>query len=105
MSTPDLAAILAATPDGITIRLKVVPNASRAKIAGILGDRLKVAVAAPPEDGKANRAVCELLAATFNVPLRSVAITAGQTQPQKTAEVLGVTLCDATERLSRHTTR
>ena len=40
--------------DGCLIRLKVVPGSSRDAIAGILGGRLKVKVAAAPEDGKAN---------------------------------------------------
>jgi uncharacterized protein (TIGR00251 family) len=90
-----------ATPDGVQVRVKVVPGASRSKIAGMLGDRLKVAVQAPPEGGKANKAVCELLAKTLNVPPRDVSVIAGTTQPLKTIEVLGISLCDTVERLSQ----
>ena len=43
------------------MRLWVVPGASRAALAGALGDRLKIRVTAAPEDGKANRAVIVLL--------------------------------------------
>lgn len=88
-------------PDGIALRIKVVPGASRTKVAGVLGDRLKVAVAAPPEGGKANRAVCELLAELFGVAARDVSITEGHTLPRKTVQVLGVNACTAVERLGK----
>lgn len=88
---------LTGMPDGIALRIKVVPGASRSKVAGVLGDRLKVAVAAPPEGGKANRAVCELLAELFGVPVRDVSIIEGHTQPRKTVQVLGFNACKAVE--------
>ena len=47
----------------VLIRVKVVPGASRAGIAGVLGDRLKVRVSAPAEGGRANKAVCAVIAA------------------------------------------
>src|SRR5688500_13727470 len=47
---------LRATADGVEIRLKAVPGARRSQIAGVLGDRLKLRIAAPPADGQANRA-------------------------------------------------
>lgn len=88
-----------ATPDGVRMRIKVVPGASRSKVAGLLGDRLKIAVQAPPEGGKANQAVCKLLATLLDVPPRDVVVIAGHTQPQKTIEVLAVSLCDVMDRL------
>ena len=87
--------LLSASDDGVQLRIKVVPGASRGRIAGRLGDRLKIAVAAPAEGGKANRAVCELLAEAFG----DVQIVAGQTRPQKTVALLGLDLCRAVERL------
>ena len=47
--------------DGVTVRLHVVPGASRTEVKGRYGDAIKVRVAAPPEGGLANRAVIELL--------------------------------------------
>ena len=79
--------------------MKVVPGASRSKVAGVLGDRLKVAVAAPPEAGKANAAVCALLAQVLGVGVRAVQVTAGHTQPRKTVTVAGVTSQQVAERL------
>lgn len=74
------------------IRVKIVPGASRSRVMGMLGDRVKIAVAAPPENGKANRAVCELLAQLLHTPARNVNITTGHTQPQKTVLVAGCSI-------------
>jgi uncharacterized protein (TIGR00251 family) len=92
---------LSATADGVAVKIKVVPNASRTKIAGQLGDRIKLAVAAPPEAGKANKAVRRLLADLFDLPLGEVRITAGLSQPRKTVELLGISLCEAANRFGK----
>ena len=73
---------------GIELALKVVPGASRPGIAGVLGDRLKVRVAAPPQRGKANREVVALLRDWLGV--RDVAIVAGHGRPEKIARVAGL---------------
>jgi uncharacterized protein (TIGR00251 family) len=71
----------------LVLRIKVVPKSSADRIAGWVGDRLKVQVTAAPERGKANDAVVELLASTLGVPRRAVRISAGATSPLKTVEV------------------
>ncbi len=86
-------------PRAVRIALKVVPGSRRDRVAGPLGDRLKVKVAAPPEDGRANRAVCELLAAWLGVPSGGVSIVAGRSSPEKVARVRGVTAAEASRRL------
>jgi uncharacterized protein (TIGR00251 family) len=101
----DMSQAVSAIADGVVLRIKVVPGASRSKIAGVLGDRLKVAVAAPPEGGKANRAACELLAEALGVPARDVSITEGHTQPRKTVQVVGINACAAVERLGQSVQR
>jgi uncharacterized protein len=79
---------------GVLLRVKVVPGARREEIAGVLdlptGPRLKVRVSAPPEGGRANDAVCALLASTLGVHTRSVSIASGHTSPEKTVRVAGV---------------
>lgn len=84
MSFPAYARVV---PGGLELRLKVVPGASRSAIAGELGDRLKVKVAAPPEDGKANAAVCAVLAQWLGAP---VEVIAGHGNPLKTVLAKGV---------------
>jgi uncharacterized protein len=72
----------------IELAIKVVPGASRSAIAGVLGDRLKVRVAAPAEGGKANRALVRLLAEWLGV--REVEIIAGGSSAEKTVRVTGL---------------
>lgn len=81
--------VVAAGAQSVVIRVKVVPGARRERVAGVLGDRLKLAVAVPPEKGKANEAVCALVAKTLGVAVRDVQVVAGHTQPLKTVEVTG----------------
>lgn len=75
---------------GVRIAVKAVPGASRDQIAGVLGDRLKVRVAAPPEGGKANRAICRVLAEALGVKAAGVAVVAGASSPEKVVRVEGV---------------
>ncbi len=75
---------------GVLIRVKAVPGAARDEIVGPLGDRLKVRVSAPPEGGKANRAICSLLARTLNVRASDVRVTQGLGSPEKTIEAIGI---------------
>lgn len=84
--------------DGVLIDIKAVPGAKRDEVAGVLGERLKVRVSAPPEGGKANRAVCALLAGVLGVRSNRVEVVAGHANPQKTVRVTGV---DAGEVLAR----
>ncbi len=63
--------------------VKAVPNASRSRIVGLWDGHLKVAVAAPPEKGKANQAIAELLAETLSVPKNRVTLESHPTSPQK----------------------
>jgi len=84
---------------GVVIHLKVVPGARQNKVCGALGDRLKVQVSAPPEDGKANRAVCELLAKVLGVREDRVEVVAGPSSPRKTVRVAGIDVATARAKL------
>ncbi len=79
------------------IHLKVVPNSRRAQIVGPYADRLKVKVAAPPEDGRANKAVCELLADALNIPARDIEVIAGHASPETTIRVTGLAAAQCKE--------
>lgn len=72
----------------LRVRVKAVPGSSRDRLAGALGDRLKVCVAAPPEGGKANAAIGAMLAEALGVPERSVVLRSGGTTPLKVFAVL-----------------
>lgn len=75
----------------VKVNIKAVPGARRDEVVGWLGDRLKIRISAPPEDGRANLAIRELLARELGVRPADVAITAGLTRPEKTVEISGIT--------------
>jgi uncharacterized protein (TIGR00251 family) len=72
------------------IAIKAVPGAKRDEIAGRLGDRLKIRICAPPEGGKANDAICAVIAAALGLKPRDVRIVSGHGRPEKVVEVSGV---------------
>ncbi len=72
------------------ILVKVVPGSRKDEVVGALGDRLKIKVAAPPEDGRANAGVCALLAERLGVGRRAVEVVSGMTNPEKVVRVEGV---------------
>jgi len=81
------------------IRLRVVPGASRTEVAGRLADAIKVRVAAPPEDGAANRALLDFVAAHLGVPRRSVQLLSGAASRVKVVAVEGMAAGEAEARL------
>jgi uncharacterized protein YggU (UPF0235/DUF167 family) len=78
---------------GVTVAVKVHPGARRPGVLGrvpdVEGTRLKIAVAEPPEDGRANRAVCLAMAQALNVPTSMVCVLHGAGSRQKTLLVAG----------------
>jgi uncharacterized protein (TIGR00251 family) len=79
--------------------VKVVPGAARSEVAGLLGAAVKVRVAAPPQGGQANRAVCALLAERLGLPLAQVTVVAGPASPVKVIGLVGITENEAKARL------
>jgi len=70
------------------LRVKVIPRSSRTELAGILADGTwKVKVAAVPEKGKANRALCDFIAEKLGVAKTRVRIVAGETSQLKRVRV------------------
>jgi uncharacterized protein (TIGR00251 family) len=74
----------------LILELYVQPGAARSEFAGEHGGRLKLRLAAPPVEGKANAALIEFLAEYFNVPKRDVRITAGLKSRRKRVLIEGV---------------
>ncbi len=85
---------------GVMFEVLVQPRASRERIGPVLGDRLKVAVMAPPVDGRANAAVVETLARALGVRRAAVSIVGGEGSRRKTVRVEGVS-DDAVRALGR----
>ncbi|MDZ4830757.1 MAG: DUF167 domain-containing protein [Phycisphaerae bacterium] len=80
------------SPNGsdVLIRVKAVPGASRDQIAGLLGNRLKIRVAAPPEGGKANHAICRVLAKALGIAERDVTIESGSSSAEKVVRLSAI---------------
>ena len=93
------ALALAATDAGTLIEVKVVPGASRDKVVGPLGQRLKIATSRPPEKGAANKAVCATLARCLDLAPRDVKLAAGPARPEKTLLVRGLDPAEVRRRL------
>ncbi len=72
-------------------KVHVQPRASRAGVAGTHGDAIKVCVAAPPVDGRANDALEVLLADALGVARRAVCVVSGAMGRDQVVEVVGVT--------------
>ena len=69
--------------------MHVQPGARRTSVAGLHGDALKVRLAAPPVEGKANEALVNFLAGRFAVPKRNVVIVSGEHSREKRVEIVG----------------
>ena len=79
------------SPNGASFAVKVHPRAKKNAITGEVGDALKLALTAPPVDGKANDACIEFFAKLLKVPRSSVTIASGQTSRNKVIRVSGLT--------------
>ena len=93
---------ITAIDGGVRFAVKAVPGASRDALAGEYAGAVKVRVSRPAERGKANDALCKLLAAALGVRKNAVRIVSGHTSPVKAVEVRGVTVAEAAARLSAH---
>ena len=87
------------SPAGITFAVRVHPCAKKNAITSEVGDALKLALTAPPADGKANAACIEFFAKLLNLPRSSVTIAAGQTSRNKVIRVSGLTAQQVRDRL------
>ncbi len=87
------------TPQGATFAVKVHPRARKNAITGEIGDALKLALTAPPVEGRANESCTEFLAELLNVARSSVTITAGASSRNKVVRIAGLTAQQVRERL------
>lgn len=75
--------------DVVTLTLHVQPGAKRSEIAGLHGEALKIRLAAPPIEGRANEALLRLVAELFGVPLRQVELKQGGQSRHKVLAITG----------------
>jgi hypothetical protein len=87
------------TRSGVTLTIKVQPRARRNAIGGELAGALKIAVTAPPVDGRANDACVTLLASALKVPRSGVTVISGQSGRVKVIHVQGISAEEFRKRL------
>ena len=90
MTTTNNTPWLREEKDAIVIYVVVSPKAHETKIVGMHDGRLKVKVAAAPEDGKANAELVRFLAGELGLATRSVEVIAGVSSKKKTVKIVGV---------------
>ncbi|HEU5336452.1 MAG TPA: DUF167 domain-containing protein [Terriglobales bacterium] len=84
--------------NGATFAVKVQPRARKNTITGAVGEAVKIALTAPPVDGRANDACVEFLAELLNVPRGSVTIVSGHSSRNKVIRVAGRTAAEIEQR-------
>jgi len=91
--------MLQATAEGVTLAVRAQPGAKKTAITGVYGEgaaaQLKIAVHAPPIEGRANSALIAFLAETFGLPKNAVELVAGELSRSKVFLLRGVTLAIA----------
>ena len=97
--------MLRAVGDGVTLAVRAQPGAKKTAIVGLYGEgaaaQLKIAVHAPPLEGRANASLIEFLAETFSIPKSAVQLVSGASARSKVFALRGVSLAQAQEVLSR----
>jgi hypothetical protein len=93
--------MIASTPTGIVLFVRVISRASKSAIDGTRGDALLVRLKAPPVDGAANAELIRVIAAALDVPARNVSIASGEHARQKRVAVTGIDRAQAESRLIR----
>ena len=73
----------------ITLTLHIQPGAKKTEFAGLHGDALKIRLAAPPVDGKANEALIRFMAESLQLPKAAITLKSGQTSRRKVLELTG----------------
>jgi uncharacterized protein (TIGR00251 family) len=90
---------LAASRDGVVLTLHIQPGAKTSEIVGLHGEALKIRLAAPPVDGKANAALLEFLAKKVGIARTALELVSGQTSRSKRVRIAGLSAEEARARL------
>lgn len=76
----------------LTLTLHIQPGAKRSELAGLHGEALKIRLAAPPVEGRANEALLKFIAGLFDVPVRQVELKQGGQSRHKVVAISGSTV-------------
>ena len=79
--------------------MHIQPGARKTEVVGLHGAALKIRLAAPPVDGKANQALIDFLAGQLGIPKQRVDLIAGASSRAKRVRINGITAAAVIERL------
>jgi uncharacterized protein (TIGR00251 family) len=85
--------------DGCTLSLRIHPGARKNGVAGVHADSLKIALTAPPVDGKANEALIAFLAEALLLPQARISLVRGATSRSKVLRITGKSAAEITTAL------
>lgn len=88
------------TPEGCSLSVRLHPGAKRNAVTGLHDGALKIALNAPPVDGKANDALIAFLAERLSMPRAKIALVAGMTSRSKTLRIAGKSAAEVAAALS-----
>lgn len=92
--------MIAERDGGVVLSVRAQPNARKPGLLGEQAGALKLAVSAPPEDGRANAALVELVRELFGLKRSQVELIAGATARNKAVLLRGVTATAARARVA-----
>ena len=81
---------LTADGAGVTLRLHIQPGAKKTEVAGLHGEALKIRLAAPPVDGKANACLIAFLADRLGVARSAISLVSGEASRAKRVRIGGI---------------
>lgn len=85
--------------DEVIINVHAQPGAKRSAIVGLYGDKLKIAIATPPVDGKANKALIAYIAKTLEIPKSKINIISGESSREKRIRIQDITANECVDKL------
>ena len=91
---------LSTVKEGVRLKVRAQPGARRSEIVGPLSDALKIRIAAPPEDGKANAELESFLAKHLTITKNQVQVIAGHASCSKSVLIAGLSEEDVRARLT-----
>ena len=90
ISENEIKSLIRIAEQGLFLSCWIQPRASRTTVVGLYNDALKIALAAPPVDGKANSELCAFFAKSLGLPKSAVEVVSGQTSRKKTLLLRGL---------------
>lgn len=92
--------MIAETPEGVFLSVKVTPKSSKNQVVGPEGDSLKIKIAAQPVDGEANSELIEFVAKWLKISKSNIQLISGQTNRYKRLYIAGLKAVDITNKLN-----